>query len=420
MTYPTIMPAITLDFANSQQLDPRITFSRSSGATYINSAGLVVSAAEHEPRFDHDPVTGECLGLLIESERTNYNFYSNDFSNAHYNNISNNLTETNTTAPDGSNDAISFGEVVGQNQMGINPSVSTQTFTSSTASVYVKVFGSRRYFSIREVNTSNDWVRAVFDCTGEGSFKTVEGDVVTKTGFTPDIKNVGNGWYRCSLNVKYETDQRVGFYFNPSDSDTGGTKTNSGNGSPATTAKADSGFVLWGYQQEGANYPTSLIPTTSSEVTRAVDVAMITGTNFSSWFNPNEGTMFADVGPAAGLGDAVYLGNNNQRAMVTTPDRDDLNLQVTGSGSTVNIKHFNVIDAGKGIKFAYALKPGDYALSTKGLIKNSNYSTVFNLTQMAIGRNIAYGGTGRLNGCVARIAYYPTRLTDEQLQTLTS
>jgi len=36
MTYPTIMPALTLDFQNSQQLDPRVTFSRSSSATYIN------------------------------------------------------------------------------------------------------------------------------------------------------------------------------------------------------------------------------------------------------------------------------------------------------------------------------------------------------------------------------------------------
>ena len=74
MTYPTIMPALTLDFQNSQQLDPRVTFSRTQvtgQATYINSAGQVAYAAEHEPRFDHDG-NGECLGLLIEESRTNY------------------------------------------------------------------------------------------------------------------------------------------------------------------------------------------------------------------------------------------------------------------------------------------------------------------------------------------------------------
>ena len=71
MTYPTIMPAVTLDFQNSKQLDPRVTFSRSSSATYTNSAGQVVSAAENEPRFDHDPTTGESLGLLMEESRTN-------------------------------------------------------------------------------------------------------------------------------------------------------------------------------------------------------------------------------------------------------------------------------------------------------------------------------------------------------------
>ena len=85
MTYPKIMPAITLDFQNSQQLDPRVTFSRTQATgktTYINSAGQIVYADEHEPRFDHDPITGEPLGLLIEESRKNYLPQSNWSLNA--------------------------------------------------------------------------------------------------------------------------------------------------------------------------------------------------------------------------------------------------------------------------------------------------------------------------------------------------
>ena len=62
MTYPTIRPELTLDFANSRQLDPRITFSRTSGATYLNpDTGLITLASDHEARFEKE-------GLLIEGE----------------------------------------------------------------------------------------------------------------------------------------------------------------------------------------------------------------------------------------------------------------------------------------------------------------------------------------------------------------
>lgn len=68
---PAINPSLNLDFVNGKQLDPRITFSRNTVATYTNRYGLLVSAASNVPRIDYDPVTKKCLGLLIEEIRTN-------------------------------------------------------------------------------------------------------------------------------------------------------------------------------------------------------------------------------------------------------------------------------------------------------------------------------------------------------------
>ena len=70
--YPTIEPSLKLDFANARALDPRITFTRASVATYVGKDGLIKTAGVNEPRFDHDRATGESLGLLIEEQRTNY------------------------------------------------------------------------------------------------------------------------------------------------------------------------------------------------------------------------------------------------------------------------------------------------------------------------------------------------------------
>ena len=46
-----------------------ITFTRASSATYVGSDGLIKTAANNEARFDHDPTTGESLGLLRRGGR---------------------------------------------------------------------------------------------------------------------------------------------------------------------------------------------------------------------------------------------------------------------------------------------------------------------------------------------------------------
>lgn len=48
------------------------TFTRASSAGYWNSSGTWTIAGNNVPRFEHDPVSGGCLGLLMEESRTNY------------------------------------------------------------------------------------------------------------------------------------------------------------------------------------------------------------------------------------------------------------------------------------------------------------------------------------------------------------
>ena len=63
--FPSTRPSLNLNFARSQKLDPRITFTRSSTATYTGGDGLIKIAATDTPRFDFNATTGDCLGLLI-------------------------------------------------------------------------------------------------------------------------------------------------------------------------------------------------------------------------------------------------------------------------------------------------------------------------------------------------------------------
>lgn len=67
--------ALDLQFASDKSVRARIgpnpTFTRASLATFIGSDGLIQTASTNTPRFDHDPVTGICRGLLMEDARAN-------------------------------------------------------------------------------------------------------------------------------------------------------------------------------------------------------------------------------------------------------------------------------------------------------------------------------------------------------------
>lgn len=57
------------------KIPPQIAFTRNSSATYWGPDGVSHVAAAGEPRIDHNPVTGECLGWLREPQRTNLTDY---------------------------------------------------------------------------------------------------------------------------------------------------------------------------------------------------------------------------------------------------------------------------------------------------------------------------------------------------------
>ncbi|WP_216361023.1 hypothetical protein, partial [Comamonas thiooxydans] len=52
---PDLRPSLLLDFANSRQVDPRVTFARASAATRWNAVGALETVPAGVPRIDHDP-----------------------------------------------------------------------------------------------------------------------------------------------------------------------------------------------------------------------------------------------------------------------------------------------------------------------------------------------------------------------------
>ena len=99
--YPNFRPTLDFNFAAEKKLNPRITYFRSGPASFVNEFGKIIIVGDNAPRFDHDIVTRESKGLLIEEARTNLAKYSDmdmDSIGASY---YSNVTLSRAEGPDG-------------------------------------------------------------------------------------------------------------------------------------------------------------------------------------------------------------------------------------------------------------------------------------------------------------------------------
>lgn len=135
--------SLDLQFATDKSLTarkgPTPTFTRASTATFIGSDGLIQSAAINAARFDHDPITLACKGLLIEESRTNLVFPSDTLT-----------TQTRTVTAVAhtlsfygtGTIVLSGAHVATVTGTGAYPTRTTLTFTPTAGSLILTVTGS--------------------------------------------------------------------------------------------------------------------------------------------------------------------------------------------------------------------------------------------------------------------------------------
>jgi len=427
--FPSVRPSLLLDFANSKALDPRISYSRASTATYVGADGLIKTAAINEPRFDHNPTTGESLGLLIEEARTNLALYSGDFSNAAWVEQGTTKTANALAAPDGTTTAALVVPTAASATHKFRQNVST-TDSSLTFSVYLKAAGYTRIALNEQSQTgSSSAIINLADGSGATSGTTVS--------------NAGNGWYRVSWSSTFGSGSPKGFCVVVLP--TGGSGENPNNFT--WTANGTSGIYIWGAQLEAGAFPTAYIPTTAATVTRSADVAQMTGASFSSWFNSGRGTFYVDASRSRGLAADIASSTYNQThnhgfslgagsSRVLTPTFSFLSNSTISAG--VFMYNGGGTDIGPGISnlivpsdnteiLAFYVDPANqlYAMATANrlgtLTTNSGRSGDTSYTSAA-SMIVGYNGNfyGDYNGTIARIAFYPARITNAQLQSIAS
>ena len=397
--YPTVRPTLNLDFAKTKALDPRVTFSRASTGTFVGSNGLIQTAASGAARFDHNPATGESLGLLVEEARTNSIRNSTDLSpSSFYFGASGQpytFSTNQTASPDGTTTAgsILFTGI----KCGFAITSTGVTATTITVNLFAKyITGSvNTHVRIQLSPEGGGDNYGLFNLT-TGAFST-SGSVssVTMTPFP-------NGWYRCSVTATHSTtwpqnsgDIRIWFH--------GATATE-------TPINNTDQTYVWGVQLEAGAFPTSYIPTVGSTVTRAADVASMTGTNFSSWYRQDEGTWFANILKPAGVASSRII--NTGVNLWSGP---------TNAGYVRTASSAVLLTTSYPVKVSAKYNNSSLTGAVNGTLLTEAGGVNVTATYLDIGSaNTAAAGVGFLNNPIARIAYYPARLPDAQLQALTA
>ena len=383
-----VLPKLALDFTTAN-LDSRITFTRTTDAThpatYVDGSGYVTSATNNQPRFDYTLATGgACKGLLIEESRTNLVPYSEDFTKSTWTKGVN-ITLTGGQANDPAN---------GSNATRLQMPTGSGTYiyrldTLIAASYTVTVFARLRSGSTTGVFRlgASTTIVALTDANSVACTTTS-----TWQRFTYTFTATAASWYVGIDSIDSVTALDI---------------------------------EIFGFQLEAGAFATSYIPTTTTALTRNADVATMTGTNFSDWFNASEGTIKADFITTypAGTQRVYHIdnGTTSTRFRCYTLSDTSLQTEVTVGGVNQAVMANTVTSTVNTlVKTAMAYKVNDFKASSNASALNTDTSGT-----VPTGINEAYlghggpGTTTRLNGWLQQFYFYSQALTGSETISIT-
>jgi len=399
-------------------LDPRITFTRASTATRFNSAGVLETVAANTARFHYNPTTREIEGLLIEEARTN-SIRNNTMQGA--------VAGTPGTLPTNwgvsglgtlTQQIVGTGTANGITYIDVRFSGTTSTTTLSVIfdgstviaaangqtwaqSIWTAVVAGSTANIITTQNTAN-----LFDSGGvylanvayaTPIFNTTS--VLTRSSSVGTISTVGTAFIRPILALAF-----------------------------AAGVAIDITLRIGLPQLELGAFATSAIPTTTTALTRAADVASVN--TLSPWYNASAGTLYAEFvvsfdSSTSIFPIAAYVSDGTFSNTVVLYERtvDDTrrgNIRVGG------VQQFDQTNGsayvyGTVAKTAIAFQTNDVAFSANGTSPTTSASTTIpTVNVLGLGSTNSLGGSlSPLNGYLRRITYYPRRLSNAELQSIT-
>ena len=339
--------------------------------------------------------------LLIEEQRTNLVTYSDQLDNGVWGKYTaNSIIPNYGIAPDGTQTADQFSLVTGASAaQGFFYNSITATAQTYTHSIYVKPLDSQMFFALVGLDGfSTSYNLSTLAVTaGEGG---------TSTG---TITVVGNEWYRLTRTVTATAGTQYPVLFAiPSYPRIGGPT--------AWTPTSPSRTLFWGAQLEVGSFATSYIPTVASAVTRNADQASMTGTNFSSWYNTSQDSLYWE-------GDVIDISSQTKALYALSDNTITNRIDAYEASGTINFDLYGTskssVTANTIFKVAQSLNSTTVLTALNGSASSTANTMALGLNRLNLGSNYTLG-TNTMSGHIRRFNVYPVALPSATLQALTS
>jgi hypothetical protein len=408
-------PTFHLDFKQGH-VDVRAgnlgTFSRNLVKNVWNGSQYV-SVAVNTPGLQRDPATG-LWGCLHEPAATSQTRQSASLNVSPWSQTAVTVTTATETSPFGSSTVSTITESATIDSQFCSQSTAQANIanTAYTLSAIAKLGQGSRFLALL-------LPADVFGVTRVVTFNLVTGVIAgsNDAGNIARIENLGGGWYRCRTTA------------------TTTASPNSFSGPQIRVADAADNFTV-AYQGNGASsikvahvqyevgpVATSPIITTGSAVTRPADVWRWDGAQLTSWFNPGQGTFYAESAPGSNTVRTVSLiasesdiSERIEMRVVSNRSRSDAWV----NNAEISVNNFSLETfAAYPVRYKHALTySGSNLTNTLGGTTSTTALTraPINLGSMFLGSFRT--NSNHLNGLIHEITYWPSVLSEGRLHSL--
>jgi len=391
-------------------LDQCLTFTRSTTKWRAGNNGLFVQDAINVPSLSFDIIKKSAIGLSIEGAATNILVPSMLNVSASYTMYT---IEQGKPSLFGDTSAVKYTRIA-TGDGPLAPPILSSVIPASTRrycmwAIVEQVVGAQASFVLRMYQTTGT------PTTIAGtSLNPVTGGIADASSSVPTLRGV-----RKLADVGPNGGQ-VWLVWQSADLVAG--QTYSFYPYPCSGSNLNDSVICHHLQGEPDSYtPTSPIKTTTAQVTRASDSAVITDLTRIA-FNPNGGTAVAQfIVPELGANRGIFNFSDGGTVSRITP-------YVNGVGTVtalINKASENrsiaggTVAAGTVCRVAFAWAKDDMAISVNGgaAVSSAAVGTLPTVDRLRLGGSV-YAGTDMLNGSLQYFNYLPVRKPNAELQAL--
>lgn len=254
----------------------RLTFTRSSNATYVNSTGFITNAVANELRFDYDPLTLDNLGVVINAVGSTNICLQSQNTNATW--TKNGLNSSNTAALLAPDNTMTMNELIEDSSNAVHGISQTITYSTNNVPYCISCFVKQ---------STRGFVLILFPSSRFGTTSAQlnfsNGHIVTQGTVLTGTKQYANGVYRFWASA------------NTTSNGTGATEFRARNVTGSSVYQGvnnQSAMYIWGMQVEQNYTPSAYMPTTTANTSRSAESLYINTANMA--FTEPAGTWFVE------------------------------------------------------------------------------------------------------------------------------